>query len=582
MSRTTSTVREVRGDETDFTTEARAIQRKALDGQTSIVRLGEILFFSTESGDAWMLDVNDGEAACLARDYEKWPIPILETETSFSVEWSASYAIRGELFIVVEPGGSSRAIAGYPIREIQRLIAGHPVEAGHGGPDASGAAERLKTRRNDPCPCGSGRKYKKCCLAKDEALAHPAAEARPREMARLPESIAAEARDEHQPHLPDAEPEDDAFAFQDEEEAMPDAAAIEKVNVLWSEFQALAQPTPKQMDRFLEDLLALAPEEMSWSDLLHELARKNHGDLPAVFRRIAGAIPHTKKAGMSFFYWAAAEEFDRRGHRHLLPEVAAAFQKLDGHNYDADALKHLEDYLLAAGFEAEALQLCEHFLPIMREDGGLMPHAAPELCGLVFELRVGAALRSEADAGRPAAEVARALCAGIEEEIHPEVAANAVAVITAGAGPRAWTREHFDLTAGDISTDADAWRAALRLIASLIGVAREAWQLEQAPPGCAFAGLQVLLVAVCRSMEKGGKRKKSGGNLLSYLTPAGIDNRVAATCRDVIGLNKPKARLLLDAHGILARFAARHLLISHAEADQTEKELARLRRVLER
>lgn len=26
-----------------------------------------------------------------------------------------------------------------------------------------------KTGRNDPCPCGSGKKYKKCCLAKDEA-----------------------------------------------------------------------------------------------------------------------------------------------------------------------------------------------------------------------------------------------------------------------------------------------------------------------------------------------------------------------------------------------------------------------------
>jgi hypothetical protein len=25
--------------------------------------------------------------------------------------------------------------------------------------------------RNDPCPCGSGRKYKLCCLQKDEAKA---------------------------------------------------------------------------------------------------------------------------------------------------------------------------------------------------------------------------------------------------------------------------------------------------------------------------------------------------------------------------------------------------------------------------
>jgi len=26
-----------------------------------------------------------------------------------------------------------------------------------------------KVGRNDPCPCGSGKKYKKCCMAKDQA-----------------------------------------------------------------------------------------------------------------------------------------------------------------------------------------------------------------------------------------------------------------------------------------------------------------------------------------------------------------------------------------------------------------------------
>ena len=29
----------------------------------------------------------------------------------------------------------------------------------------------VKPGRNDPCPCGSGNKYKKCCLAKEEAVA---------------------------------------------------------------------------------------------------------------------------------------------------------------------------------------------------------------------------------------------------------------------------------------------------------------------------------------------------------------------------------------------------------------------------
>jgi tetratricopeptide (TPR) repeat protein len=29
----------------------------------------------------------------------------------------------------------------------------------------------IKTGRNDPCPCGSGKKYKRCCLEKHEAAA---------------------------------------------------------------------------------------------------------------------------------------------------------------------------------------------------------------------------------------------------------------------------------------------------------------------------------------------------------------------------------------------------------------------------
>jgi tetratricopeptide (TPR) repeat protein len=44
-----------------------------------------------------------------------------------------------------------------------------------------------KPGRNDPCPCGSGQKYKRCCLSKDQALesvALAAAAARTTEAAR--------------------------------------------------------------------------------------------------------------------------------------------------------------------------------------------------------------------------------------------------------------------------------------------------------------------------------------------------------------------------------------------------------------
>jgi hypothetical protein len=40
-----------------------------------------------------------------------------------------------------------------------------------------GSTAMAKTGRNDPCPCGSGKKYKRCCSAKDEAAATAAASA---------------------------------------------------------------------------------------------------------------------------------------------------------------------------------------------------------------------------------------------------------------------------------------------------------------------------------------------------------------------------------------------------------------------
>jgi hypothetical protein len=62
------------------------------------------------------------------------------------------------------------------VKELERYLAMRPVEAARAVTiDASPAAAGFTVRsgaqvgRNDPCPCGSGKKYKKCCQAKDEA-----------------------------------------------------------------------------------------------------------------------------------------------------------------------------------------------------------------------------------------------------------------------------------------------------------------------------------------------------------------------------------------------------------------------------
>src|SRR5262249_10160451 len=49
-----------------------------------------------------------------------------------------------------------------------RYKLGRPARAGRGRGGGRMAADG-RVGRNDPCACGSGRKYKRCCLAQDEA-----------------------------------------------------------------------------------------------------------------------------------------------------------------------------------------------------------------------------------------------------------------------------------------------------------------------------------------------------------------------------------------------------------------------------
>lgn len=54
----------------------------------------------------------------------------------------------------------------------------------------------MKTGRNDPCHCGSGEKYKKCCIHKDEAARSAELAAKAAEAAAQAAAREAEGEDE--------------------------------------------------------------------------------------------------------------------------------------------------------------------------------------------------------------------------------------------------------------------------------------------------------------------------------------------------------------------------------------------------
>ena len=101
--------------------------------------------------------------------------------------------------------------------------------------------------RNDPCPCGSGKKYKKCCLAKEKE-AKRATQAKPAAPAE-PAPLTAKQSDAPKP---------------------PPDPRIEACNTRWSEFKAADYEGKLDLFARTLDDLELMDGEMAF-DMLNQL-----------------------------------------------------------------------------------------------------------------------------------------------------------------------------------------------------------------------------------------------------------------------------------------------------------------------
>src|SRR3954463_15587357 len=74
-------------------------QQRAAVHDGRLVTLGQLILFSTETGDAWLLDTEDRLATRIAQDGVSLPIHIEDIDTSFSVEWKGGYRVRHRLHL---------------------------------------------------------------------------------------------------------------------------------------------------------------------------------------------------------------------------------------------------------------------------------------------------------------------------------------------------------------------------------------------------------------------------------------------------------------------------------------------------
>ncbi|MCF8374232.1 MAG: hypothetical protein K9H64_21600 [Bacteroidales bacterium] len=102
--------------------EVNYIIKAAKQFESKIVALRELILFSTETGDAWLLDTDDNLALLLSKEGIKQEFSIVDTQFQFGIDWKYNYVIENEKFIVVEKAGLARIIFGYPTEVIMEMI----------------------------------------------------------------------------------------------------------------------------------------------------------------------------------------------------------------------------------------------------------------------------------------------------------------------------------------------------------------------------------------------------------------------------------------------------------------------------
>jgi len=104
--------------------EVQNICQLAANGECRVIGFSQLIFFSTRTRDAWMLDWEDELAICLMKDAVPQPCELRETDRQFAIQWQGRYHLEGEFFSYIDnqTPTHARVIGGYPTDTIRHTI----------------------------------------------------------------------------------------------------------------------------------------------------------------------------------------------------------------------------------------------------------------------------------------------------------------------------------------------------------------------------------------------------------------------------------------------------------------------------
>jgi hypothetical protein len=98
----------------DICKEVAYIIGRAQEADSRVVTLGKLILFSTPEKGAWMLDVEDGYAICLAEEGVAQPTQIFDTATQFGIEWDRDFRIENDRLVIIARTGGTTVMTGCP------------------------------------------------------------------------------------------------------------------------------------------------------------------------------------------------------------------------------------------------------------------------------------------------------------------------------------------------------------------------------------------------------------------------------------------------------------------------------------
>jgi hypothetical protein len=103
--------------------EIEKIQRSAVEKKEKIHELGVFVFFSMTNGDAWLLEVSDGDAVQIAKGGKALDAPVDENPETIEINWSHTFALREKkLYLTSYSNKSESLLEGAPTQQINAAV----------------------------------------------------------------------------------------------------------------------------------------------------------------------------------------------------------------------------------------------------------------------------------------------------------------------------------------------------------------------------------------------------------------------------------------------------------------------------